>query len=90
MTIDRQKMTALLTIKTGTKYQPDDPIFAVMEMNQLLIDECVAHERKVLIEQITNEIQDTLNKSKDKMFNLFMISIFFSCALGMAVGKFIL
>ena len=90
MTIDRQKMAALLTIKTGTKYQADDPIFTVMEMNQLLIDECVAHERKVLIEQITNGIQETLDKSKDKMFNLFMAVIFFSCALGMAVGKFIL
>ena len=90
MAVDKHKMMNILMLKTGIKYDLHDPIFAIMEMNQILIDECVAHERKVLLEQITNEIHETLDKSKDKMFNLFMAAIFFSCALGMAIGKFIL
>ncbi|MFM2344623.1 MAG: hypothetical protein RLZZ210_1234 [Pseudomonadota bacterium] len=90
MNIDRNKMAHLLTIKTGINYKPDDPIFSIMEINQILIDECVAHEKKVIIDQITEGINLTLNKYKDKIFNLFMIAIFFACALGMAIGKFIL
>lgn len=90
MNIDRNKMAHLLTIKTGTKYQPDDPIFSIMEINQILIEECVAYERKIIIEQITSEINSTLDKHKDKIFYLFIVGIFFACALGMAIGKFIL
>jgi len=63
--MDRSRLSAAVYKKTGTVISPDDPAFAIVELNRLVVEEAIGHlleQLEALLDKIDSGARDLAAK----------------------------